>query len=365
MKKTKIFAVALAALLLTGTLAACEDADKTIDNNIESTENTSPSTGNEGNVIQPAESGLSAYEWKHADDEVVLTIDGKDIDFATYRYYVMNFKPQYDMGNDGYWNEETEAQFKSDMLEEIKKLVAIEKVAKDKGITLSEDEIKGITDYLEEFIATYGEDVYKQQMDISYLTKDVYVDTNMYNLYLEDLYLAAASNEQVKNYANENYVHVKHVLVSTMNENNKELTGEAFDEKTKLANDISERAKNGEDFDALVKQYGEDPGMQATPEGYTFTYGMMVKEFEDKSFELAVGEISEPVKTSYGYHIIQKLPIDFDALIDETNQTYWEIVSAIAASPVQSEVAAKAASFEVVETEIYKNLTAANIGIRK
>lgn len=364
MKKIKIITLALAALLLAGSLISCDELP--LDNggsNI--SDSVTPPQDSNSEAVPAEQSGISAYEWNHKDNEIMMTIDGTDIDFATYRYYAMNFKPQYDMGDEAYWNEETEAQFKNDMIEEIKKLIAIERLCADKKIVLSEDDINGISEYLEQFKAIYGEDVYNQQIDLAYLTKDVYVSTNTYNLYLEDLYIAAADAEKVKAYANDNYVHVKHVLIGTLDEEGKDYTGEKLEEKTKLANEIYERAKGGEDFDVLVKEYGEDPGMEATPEGYTFTYGMMVPEFEQKSFELSEGEISEPVKTSYGYHIIQKLPINFDALIDESNQTYWQIVSAIAAEPVQTEIAEKAKTFEVTTTDAFNELTITNIGIKK
>ena len=69
-----------------------------------------------------------------------------------------------------------------------------------------------------------------------------------------------------------------------------------------------EKAKNGDDFAALMTEYSQDPGQPE--EGYTFTKGYMVQEFEDASYALKEGEISDIVETSYGYHIIKRLPID-------------------------------------------------------
>ena len=69
-----------------------------------------------------------------------------------------------------------------------------------------------------------------------------------------------------------------------------------------------EKARAGEDFNALMVEYNEDPG--EPEEGYYFPAGVMVQEFEDASFALKDGEISDIVETSYGYHIIKRLPMD-------------------------------------------------------
>ena len=88
----------------------------------------------------------------------------------------------------------------------------------------------------------------------------------------------------------QNYVCAKHVLVD--------------DESTAWA--VYRRAVAGAKFDSLIEQYGKDPGMEVYPEGYVFTKGEMVEPFEKAAFGLKDGEISEPVKSDYGYHIIQR-----------------------------------------------------------
>ncbi|MEH7435178.1 peptidylprolyl isomerase PrsA [Bacillus thuringiensis] len=76
------------------------------------------------------------------------------------------------------------------------------------------------------------------------------------------------------------------------------------DEKT--AKEIKEKLNSGEDFAALAKQYSEDPGSKEKGgELSEFGPGMMVKEFEDAAYKLEVGQLSEPVKSSFGYHIIK------------------------------------------------------------
>jgi foldase protein PrsA len=71
---------------------------------------------------------------------------------------------------------------------------------------------------------------------------------------------------------------------------------------------ILDRIKNGEKFGKLAKDLSTDTGSAKRDGslGY-FTKGKMVKPFEDAAFKLQVGQISEPVKTQYGYHIIKRL----------------------------------------------------------
>ncbi len=72
--------------------------------------------------------------------------------------------------------------------------------------------------------------------------------------------------------------------------------------------DIVERLKKGEKFGKLAKELSVDSG-SAKKDGNLgyFTKGMMVKPFEEVAFKLQIGEISEPVKTEFGYHIIKRL----------------------------------------------------------
>ena len=68
-------------------------------------------------------------------------------------------------------------------------------------------------------------------------------------------------------------------------------------------------------FGELKAEYCEDTGKQAYPDGYTFTPGTMVAEFEDTVKAQKEYEISDPVKTSYGYHVIMRLPLSGDSLL--------------------------------------------------
>lgn len=85
-------------------------------------------------------------------------------------------------------------------------------------------------------------------------------------------------------------VRASHILVSTLEE----------------ANQVEARLKKGEDFAKVAKEVSKDPSSASKGGdlGY-FGKGKMVPAFEQAAFSLKVGEISQPVKTPYGYHIIK------------------------------------------------------------
>ena len=68
------------------------------------------------------------------------------------------------------------------------------------------------------------------------------------------------------------------------------------------------RIKAGEKFGKLAKELSTDTG-SAKKDGNLgyFTKGKMVKPFEDAAFKLQIGEVSLPVKSDFGYHIIKRL----------------------------------------------------------
>ncbi|HWN99612.1 MAG TPA: peptidylprolyl isomerase [Blastocatellia bacterium] len=77
------------------------------------------------------------------------------------------------------------------------------------------------------------------------------------------------------------------------------------EEAKKKAEALLARARNGEDFAKLAKENSDDPGSKDKGGEYDFFgRGRMVPEFEEVAFKLKPGEISEPVETQFGYHII-------------------------------------------------------------
>jgi len=94
---------------------------------------------------------------------------------------------------------------------------------------------------------------------------------------------------------------VRHILMLTQ--------GKSPEEKVAIQakmQEVLDKARKGENFEALAKKYSEDPGSKDNGGLYKdFGRGDMVKAFEDASFNLPIGSISDLVETPYGYHIIK------------------------------------------------------------
>ena len=120
------------------------------------------------------------------------------------------------------------------------------------------------------------------------------------------------TEEEVKEYYEKNkdkfkepeQVRARHILIK-VDPNADEKKWKEAEEKAK---EIKKRIEKGEDFAKLAKEFSDDPGTKNRGgELGFFTKGRMVPEFEAAAFALKPGEVSDPVKTVYGYHIIQTL----------------------------------------------------------
>jgi parvulin-like peptidyl-prolyl isomerase len=77
-------------------------------------------------------------------------------------------------------------------------------------------------------------------------------------------------------------------------------------DKHPLALELKKQIDGGADFAALAMKFSTCPSRKQGGDLGWFKHGMMVKPFEKVAFELKVGQVSDPVKTEFGYHIIKK-----------------------------------------------------------
>jgi parvulin-like peptidyl-prolyl isomerase len=112
--------------------------------------------------------------------------------------------------------------------------------------------------------------------------------------------VTVTAEEVARTYGEDLTASVRHILLLTQ--------GKTGPEKTKIRKrmaGILARARSGEDFAELAKQYSEEPGSKESGGMYAVLRGITDKAFEDAAFSVPIGQISDIVETTYGYHILQ------------------------------------------------------------
>lgn len=158
-------------------------------------------------------------------------------------------------------------------------------------------------------------------------------------------------DEQVKLLKPEEEVSARHILVDTQEE----------------AKALKDKIDKGADFAQLAKENSKDPGSKDDGGnlGY-FGHGQMVPQFEEVVFKLKKGEVSDPVKTQFGWHLVKledrrvKQPPAFDIVKDRIIQ------SMLLKKAQQTAVALRSkAKIEVVDPEIKKTVDERNALIQQ
>lgn len=155
-------------------------------------------------------------------------------------------------------------------------------------------------------------------------------------------------------------VRASHILISTGDPRSpKPMSDEEKAAKHKIAEDLLKRAKAGEDFAKLAKEYSDDPGSKDKGGEYTFARGQMIKEFEAAAFSLQTNQISDIVTTVYGYHIIklsEKIPaqkVEF-AKVSPEIKNYLERAEMEKMLPDYYKKLKKDANVEILDDELKK-----------
>lgn len=118
------------------------------------------------------------------------------------------------------------------------------------------------------------------------------------------------TEEEIKKYYEERkdemkqpeQVKARHILIKVDEKDDLKVQSAAL----KRIQEVQEKIKKGEDFAALAKEYSEDPGSKETGGDLGFfSKETMVTEFSKVAFSLKPGEVSEVIKTAFGYHLIK------------------------------------------------------------
>lgn len=150
---------------------------------------------------------------------------------------------------------------------------------------------------------------------------------------IDDAAISAYYEKNRAQFATPEMVRARHILILSGDKASAEDQAKA---KAKIE-DIAKRLKAGEAFEDVAKETSEDPGSAAQGgELGWFAHGRMVPEFEKAAFALKPGEVSEPVKTSFGYHLIQ-----LEERKDAGQKTLDEVKDQIRQRLAQDEAAGK------------------------
>ena len=326
-----------------------------------------------GATIGGVSSMMIHYKPLNEGAETVLTVNGDAVTADEYSGYML-YNMQYyasmyaQMGLIDLWsNEDMAKSLGASMPEAAEQQAIYARVVMQKfnelGLKLSYNEQKEMASVRRNSIANTTKDAYLNQIaqfGFSDQTYQNFMYISQCYQALNDYYFGengvnTPSDEDIQKYYEDNYITAKHILITTVDPASGE-TKRTDEEAKKEAQSILDRINAGEDFDTLMNQYSEDTGLSNNPNGYTFTEGQMVTEFYDGAKALAEDEVSELVKSSYGYHIIKRVKLD-DSQLDNFKS---DIVSAISGS-MDKLLQQWMDEAQVETTDLYSTITYENV----
>lgn len=269
-------------------------------------------------------------------DMVIFTVDGEPVTAQEYLYWVGYSADTLFYGTEGSidWNMDIgEMGTLRDAVKEQSKQTAMlyrlmETNANRMGLSLTQQELDELDRAAMETMESVGGEYEFQKLLLEMgITPEGFQKINESQYYYEkvrsSLKPEPATQQDMQAYIEENgLLRAKHILIGTEE-------GAAESEKEAAlarARELRAQLKDGGDapvlFDRLMAEESADPGSAAYPNGYLFRPGEMVEPFETGTKELEMGEISDPVESSFGYHIILRLdpmddPEELDAMMEE------------------------------------------------
>ena len=347
-KMNQALSLTLAGAMMLTALAGCSSSTDTADASESTTEVTTEVTSN----ALPVGSDMCLAVAGIEKDTVVLTINGLDVSAEQYLFWLVSTiaENEYYFGTeitDEMWATEQDGYtfagtMKDYALESTTLYAVIEAKALELGIALTDEEIADLeleVEAMDSYLQTQGTSMteYLESQCISvegfnHLNGVYYLNLAMMEVLAEEGGELYASDEEVQAYIEENgYYRVKHILFSTQTTNEDYSVTVFTDEEKALTLAEAEgyvaelRATDEADlegvFDVLMEARSDDgrnsDGTLAYPDGYSTYPGQMISEFEEASLALEIGEISDPVESTYGYHVILRLDAATDDIIAE------------------------------------------------
>lgn len=308
-----------------------------------------PETTAEAVVIRSLDE--DAIRALRAPDEVVLSLGGETASWDEYCQWLFSTGRQIEdyfrqmasfyglaadwEGSVGDGSGMTYAQYAvHETNENLSNILAYRRFAAEEQITLNEEQQAQLTD---EALAKalLGENATVEQLTAELEKEGFGIETfrriRETNLQLDAFFDETygenggkVTDEEAVAYLEEKgYVSAGHILLMTIDPNTGDKLEEAAVAEKKLkAGEIADELRAIADpeqrerrFLELKAELCEDGGKIAYPNGYTYTSGTMVTEFESAVNALEPFEVSDPVESAYGYHVIMRLPLRADSLL--------------------------------------------------
>lgn len=336
MKFRKILALLLSVMMITAILAGCKQQTKSP---FVSPDNSAAPNASESAPPVAALNFDGAYA-ANAPETVMLTVDEKNITWDELYYYIYNLI--LEMQSQGVSITDWSADYADGItykdyildnaINYILNNAAVAYGARLTGTSISEEDRNEIqAEWDTQAESAGGEEALIAQFEAEYGSKELFMKIQ------EMSYLAEAcftemygenggkltDEEVADNTAEDGYLMAKHILFKTkvtdasgaetaMTDTEKAAVREKAEELLSQLQDY-----DGEDFesyfDELMNANSEDDGGLASfPQGYLFQNGDMVTPFYDATIALEIGQFSGLVETDFGYHIVYRIPVNYD-----------------------------------------------------
>jgi parvulin-like peptidyl-prolyl isomerase len=249
--------------------------------------------------------------------DAVAVVDGTEIPRSELDALIAQAKRTYEAQKQDFPKAGT-PEYQNVQTQYVKYLVQLEefdKEADELGIEVTEEDVDR---ELQEFIKTrfegkradfekalaeqgYTEKALRETLYASVLSQKLF-DAVTKDVTVPEADIVAYYQQNQSSYGTPESRDVRHILVS-------EKSGDEvdFDKSREEADRLYAELQAGGDFAALAEANSDDPGSKANGGKLTITRGQTVPEFDKVSFDLRIGAVSKPVKTTYGYHIIEAL----------------------------------------------------------
>ncbi len=250
-----------------------------------------------------------------SEEKLVATVNGENITKTEFDSTFDSFKMQYEQqfGAD-VWNQDTGGRKFIDVAKE--KILDVEigfrleaKKAKEMGLSVSDAEVKKQLDDAKTYFGT--EEKFNEFLTAQKMTLESFNDSMKKQILSSKLQekineKTTVTDQEIEAYFKANQAEFEkasasHILLKTLDE----------------AKAVKARIDAGEDFATVAKAVSTDPSVKENGGNMgSFAYGDMVEPFSKAAFAMKSGDVSDPVETEFGFHIIKSAGVKQETLAE-------------------------------------------------